>query len=92
MKKSFKLISYAEAISFLVLMFVAMPMKYLMDMPEAVKYPGWIHGILFVTYVIILVLLASEEKWSIKTTILGFIASLLPFGPFVFHNYLNKME
>lgn len=70
--------------SYLVLLLIAMPMKYLLDMPLAVKYVGWAHGLLFVLYIGFLLVLGLMEKWSIKKLFFGFIASLLPFGPFVF--------
>ena len=59
-------------------------MKYLLNMPLAVKYVGWAHGLLFVLYIGFLLVLGLMEKWSIKKLFFGFIASLLPFGPFVF--------
>ena len=70
--------------SYLVLLLIAMPMKYLLDMPLAVKYVGWAHGLLFVLYIGFLLVLGLMEKLSIKKLFFGFIASLLPFGPFVF--------
>ncbi|MFT4661409.1 MAG: integral membrane protein [Patiriisocius sp.] len=85
MKNWFKYISYAEAISFLVLLGVAMPLKYMFGMTEAVAIPGMIHGMLFVVYCVLLVLIGMEYKWSLKTILIGFLASILPFGPFIFH-------
>jgi len=65
-------------------------LKYFGDMPTAVKYPGLVHGILFVFYCILLVILANRDKWTNKKAIIGFIASLIPFGPFIFHkNYMD---
>lgn len=58
-------------------------------MPLAVKYVGWAHGILFILYVVYLIFTADEQNWKSKTTILGFFASLLPFGPFVFERRLK---
>jgi integral membrane protein len=83
-KQQFIWISRLEAISYLLLLGIAMPMKYMLDMPLAVKYVGWAHGALFVAYVVWLVLAGVFLKWSIFKMALGFIASLLPFGPFVF--------
>ncbi len=83
--KRFKTIGILEAISFLLLLGIAMPLKYMMDMPLAVKYVGWAHGLLFMAYIVGLYLAADEQKWGFKTIALGFIAALLPFGPFVFH-------
>lgn len=82
---AFKKIGFAEAISYLLLLGVAMPLKYMFDMPIWVKYVGWIHGVLFIAYVVWLLLAAYEQKWGMGKILLGFIASLLPFGPFIFH-------
>jgi integral membrane protein len=80
----FRLIAWLEGLSYLLLLFIAMPLKYLADMPLAVKYTGWAHGLLFVLYMIVLLEVAIRYKWSLKQMALGFIASLLPFGPFIF--------
>lgn len=85
---SFKKIGVAEAISFLVLLGIAVPLKHILDMPMAVKYVGWIHGILFIAYVIWLYLAADEQGWGFKKIALGFLAALIPFGPFIFHRRL----
>lgn len=80
--KLFKWISILEGISFLLLLFIAMPLKYLYEMPEMVKQVGMAHGILFVAYVLGGVLLFKPMDWSLKQmgVILG--CSVLPFGPF----------
>ena len=83
--KLFKNIGTAEAISFLLLLGIAMPLKYVWDFPLAVKYVGWIHGVLFIGYLICLYLASEEQKWGFKTVLLAIIASLIPFGPFIFH-------
>lgn len=79
----FRYTAYAEGISFLLLLGVAMPLKYLADMPEAVKYTGWAHGLLFVAYIFFLIEVKQLLNWSFGKFALGFIASLLPFGPFI---------
>lgn len=84
-KNIFFKIGIAEAVSFLLLLGIAMPLKYGLGIPEAVKYTGWAHGLLFAAYVLWLFLAADEEKWGFKVVALGFIAALVPFGPFWFH-------
>jgi len=84
-KEIFFKIGIAEAISFLLLLGVAMPLKYGLGLPEAVKYTGWAHGLLFMGYILWLFLAADEQKWGFKVVALGFIAALVPFGPFWFH-------
>ena len=72
-----------EGVSFLVLLGIAMPLKYVWQMPMAVKIVGSIHGALFVVFCIVLVRAKILAKLSMGQVALSFIASLLPFGPFV---------
>lgn len=88
----FRVISITEGISLLVLLFIAMPLKYVFDMPGMVKYVGWAHGLLFILYVLILFPTRRSLNWSFTTTALGLVASLLPFGPFLFDRKLQKDE
>jgi len=88
----FRLISLAEGISLLVLLFIAMPMKYFMGMPVAVKIIGSIHGGLFILYVIALAIIHFTQKWSILFSLGAFAASFIPFGTFVLDKQLRKKE
>ncbi len=81
--KLFRYIAIAEGISYLLLLFVAMPLKYLLELPEAVKYTGWAHGVLFIAYVPALLAAARPLGWGLQETFVGFMASLLPGGTFV---------
>jgi integral membrane protein len=90
--KRFRMISIAEGTSFILLLFIAMPLKYIFDLPMAVKIIGWAHGALFVLYLMILFPVARILKWSFKKTFFGLIASILPFGPFIFDRNLKKEE
>lgn len=82
-------IGRAEAMSFLLLVLVAMPLKYMMGLPLMVKYVGWAHGVLFIGYMIQLMYVAYLLKWDVLKVIYGFIAALVPFGPFVFERSLS---
>ncbi|AXE17195.1 hypothetical protein DR864_05310 [Runella rosea] len=77
-----RIIGFLEGISFLVLLFIAMPLKYIAGQPMAVKITGMAHGVLFVLYILYVVMAAVEYSWSIKKSVLAFIASLVPFGTF----------
>lgn len=88
----FRIISISEGISFLVLMFIAMPLKWIFGMPEMVKYTGWIHGVLFILYIFVLFPTSKSLKWSFRNTFIALIASLLPFGPFLFDRKLKAEE
>jgi integral membrane protein len=76
----FRLLSFLEGLSFLFLLGVAVPLKYFGNMPEATKVPGMVHGLLFIAYIIYLIMAKMEMKWSIKVTLLLFLASIFPFG------------
>lgn len=80
--KRFGLINKTEGYSYLILLFIAMPMKYLLEIPLAVKIAGMAHGILFIAFVIFLVIAWQEKKWDFKENIIFLIASLVPFGTF----------
>lgn len=88
--KRFSQISLAEGISFLLLLLFAMPMKYIMGNPMFVKYIGWIHGLLFVLYVVQLIYLKVEYKWKWRRGIVYFVAALLPLAPFWVHRQLKN--
>ena len=84
------IIGIAEGISLLVLLGIAMPLKYMADLPEAVKYTGWMHGLLFVLYMSLVMLVYFTKNWSFKTVIIAFIAAFLPFGTFLFDRWLSR--
>lgn len=90
--KTLRWVGFLEGISFLLLLFIAMPMKYMFDNPILVKYIGMGHGVLFIAFLVVLFVVCEKQKWSLKMFILGLIASILPFGPFVFDAKLKKME
>ena len=92
MLKLFKITGYLEAISAIVLFFIAMPMKYIWGNPILVKYVGMGHGVLFIAFLAVLFVVCEKQKWSIKMFILGLIASILPFGPFVFDHKIKQFE
>jgi len=81
-----------EGISFLVLLGIAMPLKYLAGMPQAVTVAGWLHGMLFIAFCIALTQAREEAKWDARQTGTILIAALLPFGPFVIDSGLRKQD
>ncbi|MBA6156881.1 DUF3817 domain-containing protein [Tenacibaculum sp. S7007] len=86
----FKLISWLEGISYILLLFIATPIKYLQGNPEYVKMLGMPHGILFVIYIVLAIMLKYELKWSNKTFGMVCLLSILPFGTFFVGKYLKK--
>ncbi len=81
--RRFRTVAIAEGISFLLLLFIAMPLKYFADMPLAVKYTGWAHGVLFIAYWVAAVPLFTKLKWDPERIVGVGLASVLPFGTFV---------
>ncbi|MCE6991646.1 DUF3817 domain-containing protein [Dyadobacter sp. CY323] len=77
-----RIVAFIEGISYLVLLGIAMPLKYLAGIPQAVRVVGMAHGVLFVLFVILLIQVAIERNWSFKKSIYSFISSLVPFGTF----------
>ncbi|WP_373398718.1 DUF3817 domain-containing protein [Algoriphagus halophilus] len=90
--RRFKWISLIEGISFLILLLIAMPLKYLFEMPMAVKVVGWAHGLLFIVYIYTVFPTAHKLKWGFSRTFFALIASVLPFGPFIFDRNLKKSQ
>jgi integral membrane protein len=78
-----RVIGFWEGVSFLVLLVIAMPLKYVWGEPGAVRVVGMAHGVLFMLYVWSAIQAALEHDWSWKRTGLVLLASLLPAGPFV---------
>ncbi|WP_130733784.1 DUF3817 domain-containing protein [Flavobacterium sp. J27] len=86
MIKIFKIIALLEGISLLALLFFAMPMKYIFHNPIFVKHIGMVHGLLFILYIALALLLKIEQKWEMKKFGIICLASIIPFGTF----YIEK--
>jgi len=86
MKKIFRIISLLEGVSFLLLLFIATPIKYYAGNDSFVKMLGMPHGMLFLVYVIFAIMLKYELKWKSKTFWIILGASVIPFGTF----YVDK--
>jgi integral membrane protein len=82
----------AEGISFLLLLCIAMPLKYLLNWPLAVKITGWIHGVLFVLYVSLAFYVKIRHRWPLKKFAGAFLAAWLPLGTFYFDRLLKKEQ
>lgn len=81
--KFFRLIAILEGISYLLLFGVTMPLKYMFSMPLPNQIVGYIHGLLFIVYSILILVIWKKYQWGFVNSLLAFIASLLPFGTFV---------
>ncbi|MFB0907859.1 MAG: integral membrane protein [Spirosomataceae bacterium] len=83
----FRKIAFIEGISFL-LIGVTMYLKYQMAMPKPNYIVGMAHGVLFITYCVLLAWLFFRDKWKFSEGFFGFVASLIPFGTFVADKYI----
>ena len=88
---SLRLLGNIEGISYLLLLGVAMPMKYFFGFPMAVKIVGMAHGVLFIAYCLLLALQMKANKWNLLFGIYLFMATLIPFGTFVTDRKLAKI-
>lgn len=86
MKKIFRIVSILEGISYLLLLFIATPIKYLAGNEMFVKMLGMPHGLLFLTYVVLAIMLKYEQGWETKKFFIILVASIIPFGTF----YIDK--
>jgi integral membrane protein len=79
-----------EAVSFLVLLGVAMPLKYAAGMPGAVKLLGWAHGVLFVVFCLALAQTFFAARWPVGRAALVFVSALVPFGPMLLDSRMKR--
>ena len=91
MKNTFRIIAFLEGVSYILLLFIAVPVKYSLGDPTYVKLLGMPHGLLFVAYIVFAFLLKENKNWGIKDLGIILLASILPFGTFyVDWKYLKK--
>lgn len=87
-----RLAGFVEGWSYVVLLFVAMPLKYFGDIPLAVKYVGWVHGLLFIWYILSLLKAINIQRWSLVKGFTVFIMSIIPFGTFAYDKVLKSED
>ena len=89
--QALRFVGTLEGISFLLLLGVAMPIKYIWGNPVFVKYIWMGHGVLFVLFLVMLLVVCHRMKWSLSIFNLGLIAAILPFGPFIFDRKVKQL-
>ena len=85
-----RLVALLEGSSFVVLLFIAMPLKYLAGLPLAVRIVGTVHGALFLLFLAALYRAGSQRGWPLRRWVIAFISSVVPFGTFVFDRSLRR--
>jgi integral membrane protein len=88
--RQLRLIAFLEGLSFVLLLFVAMPLKYLAELPMAVRIVGSVHGLLFLVFVAALYRVVLEQEWPARRWLAAFVSSLLPFGTLFFDRTLKR--
>ena len=86
MKTAFRIISFLEGVSYLLLLFIATPIKYIQGNEAYVKMLGMPHGILFMLYIVLAIVLRKDMKWDSKSFTIILLCAIIPFGTF----YVDK--
>ena len=88
--KIFRIIAFLEGLSYVLLLFIAVPIKYLKNDPSYVKMLGMPHGLLFMGYIALAIVLRTNNQWIKNNFFMVLMASVIPFGTFVVEKKLNK--
>lgn len=88
----FRFMGILEGSSLVILLFIAMPLKYWFDMPAAVTIVGTIHGYIFLAYLIAIVYAMIAIRWPYRFTIGAVLSAFIPFGNFILDSRLKKLE
>ena len=92
MIKIFRLTAFLEGVSYILLLFIAVPIKYLLNEALYVKILGMPHGILFILYILFSIIAKIKYNWNFRKFLVISIASLVPFGTFyIDKKYLTKL-
>jgi integral membrane protein len=91
-KRTFEMVAFLEGLSFLLLLGVAMPLKYFAGIPFATRVAGLVHGLAFLAYAVVLLDALAARQWRGRTVALGLLAGLLPAGTFVFVSRVRRLE
>lgn len=83
---------HIEGVSYLLLLFIAMPLKKFFDLPEAVKVMGMIHGVLFIAFMLLIAKAFFKKTIDFKLSVILFLISLIPFGTFYMEKIMSKYQ
>ncbi len=82
----FKITAFLEGLSYILLLGIATPIKYVLNEPQYVKWLGMPHGLLFIAYIALAFLIKPQQQWNLKVFGIVLLASIIPFGTF----YVDK--
>ena len=83
---TFRIVALLEGVSYILLLFIATPVKYFANDPQYVKMLGMPHGLLFIAYIVMAVLMSKDMKWNNRILWIVLLAAIIPFGTF----YIDK--
>jgi integral membrane protein len=86
----FRIVAFLEGLSYILLLFVGVPLKYIGNDVTLVKLLGMPHGFLFIAYIAFIIVLRFDNLWFKKHFILIALASIIPFGTFIVEHKLRK--
>ena len=86
----FRIIAFLEGVSYVLLLFIATPIKYLSNDPQYVKMLGMPHGVLFILYLVLVIMLKMEHPWFKANYKFALLMSIIPFGTFILDRKLKK--
>ncbi len=88
----FRIVAFLEGVSYILLLFIATPVRHLLDEPKYVKILGMPHGLLFIGYIILAFMIKSELRWDKKEFWSVLLASIIPFGTFYIDRKYLKVK
>lgn len=88
----FRVTGFIEGTSLVVLLFLAMPLKYFAGLPEVVTVVGSLHGGLFCLYLLIIGYVTIAIRWDWKWVVVAFLAAFVPFGNYILDGRLKKLQ
>ena len=88
--RQLRIVALLEGSSFVALLFIAMPLKYLAGLPLAVRIAGSVHGLLFLMFMAALYRASRKRDWPLRRSVLAFVSSIVPFGTFFFDRSLRR--
>jgi integral membrane protein len=91
-RRTFEMVAFLEGLSFLMLLGVAMPLKYFAGIPLATRVVGLVHGLAFLAYAVVLLDAFASRQWRGRTVALGLLAGVLPAGSFVFASHVRRLD
>lgn len=86
----FRMMGLIEGTSLLILLFIAMPLKYWAGIPEAVRLVGSLHGLFFILYVLMIVYTTFKVRWSFIWVVSAFTVAFIPFGNIILDRFLKR--